>query len=118
MIFEESNLQINCFKYFRYQYPHLAKLFFAIPNGGRRNAREAARMKAEGVTAGVADAILLAPSSNGEYNSLCIEFKTEKGRQSDAQKEFQKDAESQGNKYDIVRNFDDFVFCIKNYLSL
>lgn len=35
---------------------------FAVPNGGRRNAREAARMKGQGVTAGVLDLVVLWPS--------------------------------------------------------
>ena len=48
---------------------------FAVPNGGARNKREARILKGEGVTAGVADMILLKPS--GGFASLCIEFKTE-----------------------------------------
>lgn len=48
---------------------------FAVPNGGARNKREAGILKGEGVTAGVADMILLKPS--GGFASLCIEFKTE-----------------------------------------
>lgn len=75
---EESQLQRICVKWFRLQYPELAILLFAVPNGGARNKREAGIMKAEGVTAGVADIILLIPS--GGYASLCMEFKTEKGR--------------------------------------
>ena len=81
---EESQLQRICVKWFRLQYPELAILLFAVPNGGARNKREAGIMKAEGVTAGVADIILLIPS--GGYASLCMEFKTEKGRQQETQK--------------------------------
>jgi len=36
----------------------VADYLFAVPNGGKRNPREAARMKAEGVKAGVSDLIL------------------------------------------------------------
>lgn len=114
MQYKESNLQINCFRYFRLQYPRFARLFFAVPNGGKRNAREAARMKVEGVTAGVADSILLIPSKG--FHGLCIEFKTEQGRQSVFQKEFQTEAEQQGYQYKIVRNFDEFIETIENYL--
>lgn len=46
---------------------------FAIPNGGRRNAREAARMKAEGVTPGVLDVYL--PKARGGAHGLWLEFK-------------------------------------------
>lgn len=111
----ESNLQRNCFTWFRLQYPRLRLLLFAVPNGGFRNKREAGIMKAEGVTAGVADVILLKPS--GGYASLCVEFKTEDGTQRATQKEWQKAAEGAGNKYVIVRSFDAFKEEVETYLS-
>ncbi len=112
----ESHLQRNCLKWFRLQYPNLRLLLFAVPNGGARNKREAGIMKAEGVTAGVADVILLKPS--GGYASLCIEFKTEDGRQQPTQKEWQAAAEGAGNKYVVIRSFDAFKEEVENYLSL
>ena len=87
-----------------------------MPNGGKRNAREAAILKAEGVTAGVADAILLVP--NQEHHALLVEFKTESGRQSEHQKQWQADAEAQGYQYEIIKNLDTFIATIENYLSL
>ena len=90
-------------------------MLFAVPNGGFRNKREAGIMKAEGVTAGVADVILLKPS--GGYASLGVEFKTEDGTQRATQKEWQKAAEGAGNKYVIVRSFDAFKEEIETYLS-
>ena len=39
--------------------PTNSEILFAMPNGGSRNAREAAIMKGEGVTVGVADVIFL-----------------------------------------------------------
>ena len=111
----ESNIQKGCIAWFRLQYRHLSKMIFAVPNGGCRNAREAAIMKAEGVTAGVADVILLV--SRGGYNSLCIEFKTEKGRQSELQKQWQGEAEKNGNKYVVCRSFKDFSLTVSEYLN-
>lgn len=111
----ESHLQRNCLTWFRLQYPKLALVLFAVPNGGARNKREAGIMKAEGVTAGVADMILLKPS--GGFASLCIEFKTESGKQQPTQKEWQKAAEQVGNKYIIVRSFEDFQAGITDYLG-
>ena len=90
-------------------------MIFAVPNGGRRNAREAAMMKSEGVTAGVSDVILLV--GRGGYNALCIEFKTEKGVQTDLQKEWQREAEKHGNKYIVCRNFDEFRVQVTDYLK-
>ena len=111
----ESVLQKDCVAWFRLQYHSLLRLLFAVPNGGRRNAREAAIMKAEGVMPGVADMILLVPS--GDFHALCIEFKTGKGRQTELQKQWQQDAERYGNRYVVCRSFDEFREQIKNYLS-
>lgn len=112
---EESDLQIACVRWFRLQYPQYAKLLFAIPNGGNRNLREAARMKAEGVTAGVSDLILLIPRH--EYGALCIELKTTKGRQQDSQKAWQEAAEKARNRYIICRTLGEFINTITNYLQ-
>ncbi len=114
---EESQIQANCVKWFRLQYPHIKKLLFAVPNGGKRNLREAQIMKSEGVTAGVSDLILLVPSSDAEFHSLCIEIKTERGKQTKLQKEWQAEAEKQGNKYVVCRSVDDFIEEVNNYLN-
>ncbi len=111
----ESEMQRSCKRWFGLQYPKLGRLLFAVPNGGARNSREAAIMKAEGVTAGVADMILLIPRHG--YGSLCIEFKTKEGRQSDSQKLWQADAEANGNKYVVIRSVEQFVNEIRNYLK-
>ena len=87
---------------------------FAVPNGGARCRTEAAIMKAEGVTAGVADIFLLYPS-NG-YHGLAIEMKTEKGRQQLTQKKWQEAVEASGYKYVICRSVDDFIEQINAYL--
>lgn len=50
---------------------------FAIPNGGNRNAKTGARLKAEGVRAGVPDLMLAIP--NGAYGGLFIEMKRQQG---------------------------------------
>lgn len=52
--------------------PELASLF-AVPNGGKRHPREAARLKAQGVKSGVPDIFLPLPS--GRFHGLFIELK-------------------------------------------
>ena len=111
----ESAVQSSCVTWFRFRYPKLEPLFFAVPNGGYRSRITAARMKAEGVRRGVADLILLVPRHG--YASLCIEMKMRTGRQSDAQKEFQKAAEGEGNRYVVCRSFDEFRKVIEEYLK-
>lgn len=72
-------------------------------------------MKRQGVTSGIADVILLIPK-NG-YCSLCIEFKTSTGRQSNEQKEFQRQAEACRSKYVIVRSVKQGIEEIKKYIA-
>lgn len=113
---EEARMQSEFFKQVSIFFPTLpSKLLFAVPNGGSRNKIEAANLKRQGATAGVADVICLIPK-NG-FASLCIEFKTPIGRQSDEQKEFQRQAETCKSKYVIVRSVKDAIQALRNYLS-
>lgn len=116
MRLQESNLQKACVSWFRYQYPDLTLLLFAVPNGGSRNPIEAVRLKAEGVVSGVADIILLTP--NKQYPSLAIELKANnKCKQSDNQKKWQLSCEKVGNKYVVVHSIDEFMFEVADYLN-
>lgn len=104
-----------CVKWFRREYPTLYKRLFAVPNGGRRDATTGARLKAEGVIAGVADLILLVPCKG--YGALLVEMKTAKGRQSKAQKQWQKDTTGKGEyRYVVCHSKDDFKKAVKEYL--
>ncbi len=51
----------------------LSDALYAIPNGGKRNQREAARLKRQGVKAGVSDTHL--PIPVGSFHGLWIELK-------------------------------------------
>lgn len=112
---EEEREQIKFFELIPVYFPKLPdKLLFAVPNGGSRNIVEGANLKKQGVTRGVADVILLIPRKG--YASLCLEFKAKKGRQSDEQKEFQRQAENCKNKYIIVRSAMDAIEKVRKYL--
>ncbi len=115
---EESRLQQACVRWFRLQYSGLALNLFAVGNGGARGRTEAAIMKGEGVTAGVADLILLAPSASGDFHGLCIEMKTTaKGSgQRPAQKEWQAAVERTGYKYVVCRTFEEFQEAVQAYI--
>lgn len=112
---EEHRLQVACVRWFSIQYPKLRNVLFAVPNGGRRDAVTGARLKAEGATAGVADLILL--KCNRFYGALCLEMKTSTGRQSKEQRQWQKDAETNGAKYVVCRTLDGFISEVNNYLN-
>jgi len=109
----ESTLQQSCLKWFKLQYPK--HVIFAIPNGGKRSDVEAKIMKGEGVLAGVADLFLMCP--NERWFGLFIEMKTAKGVQSDVQAWFEGMAIEYGYKYVIVRNIDEFISEVRNYLK-
>ena len=112
---EESKLQRACIKWFRYQYPQFNKLLFAVPNGGSRNALEAANLKLEGVTAGVSDLIFLYPTK--KFPFLCIEMKSETGKQSPDQIIFMQNIRDIGGKYEVIRSFSQFCGLIDDYLK-
>lgn len=113
---EEHRIQCAIVKWFYYAYPaYRGGCLFAVPNGGHRNIQTARSLKAEGVTSGVADLLLLVARHN--YHGLCVEVKTLVGRQSDTQKTWQKVIEAQGYKYCIVRSLDDFADLMLHYLG-
>ncbi len=113
---EEADMQTEFFKTFHTIFPKVPdKLIFAVPNGGSRNKIEAANLMRQGVKSGVADVILLIPRKG--FASLCMEFKTSKGKQSDEQTIFQKQAEKCGSKYVIVRSVANAIEIVKDYLT-
>lgn len=111
----EDNLQKSCVRWFSYQYPNYEKLLHHSPNGGKRNAIEAAKFKAMGVRAGFPD-LMLCVARNG-YHGLFIELKTEKGRQTDNQKFYQYMLEEQGYHYVVVRSIEEFQTVINEYMK-
>jgi VRR-NUC domain len=52
-------------------------IFYAVPNGGRRNLREAVKLKRMGVSPGVPDICIPIPS--GDYHGCYLELKRQKG---------------------------------------
>ena len=58
--------------------PELNDYWFAVPNGGKRDIKEAVRIKKEGGKKGIPDWIMLYP--NSMYCGLLIEFKRPDGK--------------------------------------
>lgn len=86
-------------------------LIFSVPNGGTRNKLEAIKLKSTGMKAGVSDLIVVMPDI-----VLFVEVKTETGKQSDVQKDFERVVSGLGFKYYLVRSLDEFKIIIKSYL--
>jgi hypothetical protein len=107
---QESTLQTSCVKWFRLQYPNL--VIYAVPNGGSRNVREAQRLKAEGVLAGVADLVIMLPQGK----SLYIEMKVKGNRQTANQKDFQNKAITLGHTYAVCYTFEEFQKLVENQI--
>lgn len=113
---DEHRLQVACVRWFKYQYPSIAYALFAVPNGGRRDVTTGAKLKAEGALAGVSDLILL--KSNDKYGALLIEMKTPKGKQSQYQKQWEKDITKHNEyKYIVCHSFEEFQKGVNEYLS-
>lgn len=127
MAHPEDELQKVCVRWFKeVGYPQLAPLLFHPNNepylgGGKTQAqkvRAGARAKAMGVTAGVADLILLHPGADGRHG-LCVELKSKTGRQTkETQAPWQKAVESQGYRYEICRSLEQFVDIVRMHLGV
>ena len=119
---EEFNIHACCVKWFDYQYKELSELLFHPANGGKRDAKEGARMKKLGVRAGVPDLFFSIPKliQNDKYTiiimGLYIEFKSENGRLTKSQLKFKEKAEKFGYKYIVCKDLEGFQQEIKDYI--
>lgn len=109
----EDELQSACVTTFRLMFP--GRIIFAIPNGGKRNVREAARMKKQGVLAGVPD--LCIPEPMNGFHGLYIEMKSQKGTLSPAQKEMIALLEERGYWCEVCKSFDEFMATVNKYFT-
>lgn len=76
----EIRIQSEFFKYIWNTYPQTRRLLFHVPNGGKRDIREAGQLKASGVIAGIPDILFI---WRGKLYAL--EFKDAGGRLSEHQ---------------------------------
>ncbi|MEZ3435705.1 MAG: VRR-NUC domain-containing protein [Lachnospiraceae bacterium] len=96
------------------RFPEL-KLLFHVPNGGKRNAAEAARFKAMGVKPGVPDLCLPVPM-NG-FAGLYIEMKYGKNKTTDAQEEWIEALRRQGYKVAVCYGGEAATKELESYLQ-
>ena len=84
-------------------------VWFHVPNGARLGGRRgaavaAAQLKAQGLTPGVSDLILI-----HERQPYALELKAPKGRASEAQEQFLSDFENAGGKGSIAYGLDEAI---------
>jgi len=77
--------------------------FYHVPNGEVRSKVTGSRLKAMGVLAGVADLTISMPGGRVRY----LELKAPRGRQTDAQREFERMCIESQTPYEIARSFDE-----------
>lgn len=109
--------QCALFRWAEYQAkakPELA-LMFAIPNGGHRNKATAARLKAEGVKAGVPDICL--PVARGEYHGLWIEMKAGRNKPTPPQVQWHMRLSQQGHRVAVCWGWEAARDVIEEYLN-
>jgi hypothetical protein len=103
----EDKIQAECVKWFTNNYclrHHTPKcVIFSVPNGGLRNKIEAMKLVTTGMKAGVSDLVVLIPG-----RALFVEVKTDIGRQSKEQIDFEADVVALGFQYFLIRSIDEF----------
>jgi len=97
-------------------YPGIG-LLYSIPNASKSHVRHRANLAKSGLLRGIPDLCL--PIPRGNYHSLYIELKRQKGgRASKEQKAIILLLQSYGHKAVICAGADEAIKCIENYLGI
>lgn len=107
----EQQLQAACVKWLWNEHPETRGLFFAVNNNSEHVAR-AMNRKAVGMVAGVSDTIFL-----WRGVAYLIEFKTETGKQSLKQKQWQETVETHDFLYLVVRSEGEFRELVREIIQ-
>ena len=85
---------------------------FSVPNGGLRKAIDMVMLKREGLLTGASDVVIMLPNK-----TIYMEFKTDNGKQSQKQKDFQAVCEMLGHKYYLVWSSFEAVGVVKGLIK-
>lgn len=113
---KESQEQTYLFQWARWnaqKFPEL-DLLFHVPNGGRRDKREANSLKRQGVKAGVPDLVL--PVARNGYFGLYIELKAGKNKTSEEQNKWIKQLKEQGYFVTVCYGWQEAKEVLEQYL--
>jgi hypothetical protein len=94
----EHNLQVQVLDLISVKKSDPNIFAFAIPNAAQRSPRLAAKMRAEGLTAGVADLAIMLPCSRVAW----LELKKAKNQQSPKQRAFEARCKRLGHPYAVA----------------
>lgn len=114
----EHDIQASFFLWLRLneaRNPTLA-LFYAVPNGGKRDVRVAVKLKKEGVRAGVPDTHL--PVARGGFAGLWIEFKAGRNKLTELQAQWKAALETEMHKVVVCRSWQEAARETIEYLNL
>ena len=92
------------------------KLMYHIPNEGKRSAAMGARLKAEGLKAGVPDVCL--PTAHGGYIGLFIEMKVKPNKPTENQKQWLRDLRKAGHFTAVCYSWEEAKELIEEYIRL
>lgn len=108
----EHQIQSAFVRAFRYRWPHV--IICSFPNAARRSFALAARMKKEGLLAGMPD-IFIARMAQG-YGGLFLEFKSKRGRVSPEQEKVMGILGEAGYLCHVVRSVEDAMKVTEVYM--
>ena len=109
----EDRLQQECVMWYRNNYIELKGTLYSVPNGGKRNPREAKLLKSTGLYKGVADLHLLLKGGT----IIFLEAKTIRGTQKREQKEWEETVTELGFTYVIFRTLEQFKTIVYKYVG-
>jgi hypothetical protein len=107
----EVELQIAVMRHLRLRRARSDVLFWHTPNGGQRDKRTGALLKAMGALPGVPDLIFIWPPGQ----ILFLELKTAKGRLAPNQAEFGSMAMKAGAHYEVARGLDEALEILQKH---
>lgn len=110
----EADLQCACVRWLRLR--HKGVVHFTVPNEGRMHPRTGRIYNEMGRMAGVPDLFIASPRHG--YGGLFVEFKAPQGRLTPQQQAAQAALVEAGYRVAVVRDFDNFVTIINDYLCV
>jgi len=110
----EDRIQMCLVKYIDFKHP--TAFYYHVPNGGKRNKREAFNFKLMGVKAGIPDLVFAEP--RGKYHGMYLELKDGDGRVSKDQKVTLSELSNRGYYTATARDVETARDYVEYYLGL